>query len=66
MVAKRRARMLYEPFLTKYNGCILVDDETYVKMDFGHLPGHTFYLAKRKDDAKGSFKIIYADKFARK
>ena len=35
--AKSRARKLYDNFLTKHNGCILMDDETYVKMDFKQI-----------------------------
>lgn len=66
LVAKSRARKLYEQILTKYNGCILMDDETYVKLDFGQIPGQKFYLAKRKGDAPGKFKFVFADKFARK
>lgn len=66
LVAKTRARKLYEKVLTKYNGCILMDDETYVKMDFGQIPGNKFYLAKRKGNVAGRFKFVFADKFARK
>lgn len=47
LAAKRHARMLYEPVLTKYNECILMDDETNIKMGF-QLPGQMFYRAKRK------------------
>mgnify|MGYP003416728517 FL=1 len=32
--AKSRARKLYDNLLTKHNGCILMDDETYFKIDF--------------------------------
>ena len=32
-VAKKRARLLYEQVLTKFNNCLIMDDETYVKMD---------------------------------
>ncbi|XP_055623673.1 uncharacterized protein LOC129767080 [Toxorhynchites rutilus septentrionalis] len=42
VVAKGRARKLYNKVLTKYDGCILMDDETYVKMDLGQLPGQNF------------------------
>lgn len=30
LVTKKRARLLYERVLTKFDGCILMDDETYV------------------------------------
>lgn len=40
--AKTRARLLYDNILTRPNGCILMDDETYVKMDSKQLPGQKF------------------------
>ena len=43
-----------------------MDDETYVKMDFGQLPGQKFYLAKLKGGAPVKFKFVFQDKFARK
>lgn len=43
-----------------------MDDVTYVKMDFGQLPGHKLYFAKRKGDVPDSYKFVYADKCARK
>lgn len=43
LVSKSRARKLYNNVLTKFNGCILMDDETYVKCDFNQLPTHRFY-----------------------
>lgn len=66
LVAKTRARMLYNKVLTKFNGCILMDDETYVKMDFGQLPGHKCYMSKLKGGVPNRFKFVFADKFARK
>ena len=42
---KTRARKLYDQVLTKFDGCLLMDDETYVKTDFGQIPGQKFYLA---------------------
>jgi hypothetical protein len=66
VVAKGRARKLYNKVLTKYDGCILMDDETYVKMDFGQLPGQKIYKATGRGDVPGKFKFVFADKFARK
>ena len=43
-----------------------MDDETYVKMDFGQLPGQKFYLTKLKGGAPVKFKFVFQDKFARK
>lgn len=66
LVAKTRARKLYSKVLTKYQGCLLMDDETYVKMDFGQLPGQKFYKATSRGDVPSKFKFVFADKFARK
>lgn len=66
LVAKRCARKLYNEVLTKFGGCILMDDETYVKMDFGQLPGQKFYKATGRGDVPSKFKFVFADKFARK
>ena len=34
LTAKTRARKLYDKVLTKFNGCIIMDDKTYIKCDF--------------------------------
>lgn len=65
-VARIRARKLYDQVLTKFNGCLLMDDETYVKADFKQLPGQKFYLATARGDVPAKFKFVFADKFARK
>lgn len=65
-VAKKRARLLYERVLTKFDGCILMDDETYVKMDYKQIPGRKFYLATGRGDVPSRYKFVFADKFARK
>lgn len=41
LVARKRARLLHRDVLTKMDGHILLDDETYVKMDFKQMPGQT-------------------------
>lgn len=66
LVTKTRARKLYDQVLTKYQGCLLLDDETYVKMDFGQLPGQKFYLATARGDVPAKFKFMFMDKFAKK
>lgn len=65
-VAKKRARLLYDHVLTKHKGCTLMDDETYVKLDFKQLPGQKFYIATGRGDVPGRFKFVFADKFAKK
>ena len=66
LVAKKRARLLYDKVLTKFNGCILMDDETYVKMDFKQIPGPRFYVAKLRGRVNSKYKYIQVDKFAKK
>ena len=41
-VTKKRARLLYDYVLTKHKGCTLIEEETYVKLDFKQLPGQKF------------------------
>lgn len=66
LVAKQRARLLYDKFLTKFEGCILMDDETYVKMDFKQLPGQKFYASQFRGNVPKKFKYVLQDKFAKK
>lgn len=47
--AKIRAGRLYNHLLVKKFDCIVMDDETYVKMDFKTIPGPQFYT-KTKDE----------------
>ncbi|KMQ82498.1 transposase, partial [Lasius niger] len=64
--AKKRALKLYK-FLCKEKGkCILLDDETYVKMDTTTLPGPQYYHAVSKDDVPDKVKSIPTEKFAKK
>lgn len=63
---KLRARKLYDDILTKFSGCILMDDETYVKLDFNQLPGQKFYVAINKRNVKPQYKYIFMDKFSKK
>lgn len=63
---KLRARRLYDDILTKFSGCVLMDDETYVKLDFSQLPGQKFFAAIHKRNVKPQHKYIFVDKFAKK
>lgn len=65
-IAKKRARALYEKVLTKFKGCIIMDDETYVKMDTRQLPGRNYYVASRRGNTKQQYKYQKVDKFAKK
>lgn len=64
--AKTRARKLYLNVLTKFGGCILMDDETYIKMDFNQIPGPRYYAAKKRGGVAKKFKHIGVDKFGKK
>jgi len=46
---KPKARKLYELILEK-DCCVIVDDETYVKMDFKTLPGPQFFTSFFQED----------------
>lgn len=66
LVAKKRARKLYDSVLTNFGGCVLMDDETYVKCDFRQLPAHRYYSAIRRGNVANKFKFLNQDKFAKK
>lgn len=63
---KKRLRKLYDEILTKHGGCVIMDDETYVKLDFNQLPGQKFYTSLRRGNVPPKYKYIYMDKFAKK
>lgn len=64
--AKSRARKLYDSLLTKHTGCIVQDDETYVKADFSQIPGNKFYTTKDRGSLEPKFKEQKIEKFAKK
>lgn len=63
---KKRSRLLYDNILTKHNGCLLIDDETYVKLDLKQHPGQKFYVATIRGRVLPKWKYICLDKFAKK
>jgi hypothetical protein len=65
-VAKTRARLLYDKVLTKHGGCLLMDDETYVKTDFKQIPRQKFYYSQIRGNVPKKYKHILIDKYARK
>lgn len=65
-VVKQRARRLYDKVLTKFNGCIIMDDETYVKVDPKQIPGQTFYVAKKRLGVPDKYKFVQICKFGKK
>lgn len=64
--AKKRSRLLYDKVLTKHNGCLVMDDETYIKMDLKQLPGQKFYAAKERLGVVDKYKFVKVDKFCKK
>lgn len=66
LTAKKRARKLYDEVLRNFNGCIVMDDETYIKCDFKQVNGQKFYLSTMRGNVPEKFKYVCLDKFARK
>lgn len=64
--AKKRARKLYDDFLSKVKRCTCMDDETYVVADFQQLPGRSFYCAFKRFAVASCFKYQRLSKFPRK
>lgn len=64
--AKSRSRKLHDIMFNGHKGCIIMDDETYVKLDFRQLPGLQFYSAAHRGDVLNCFKEKKVDKFAKK
>lgn len=64
--AKSRARKLIDTQLSNFKGCILMDDETYVKFDSQQIPGSSYYIASARGNVADRFKYTYHDKFAKK
>lgn len=63
---KKRSRRLYDEILTKHNGCLLVDDETYVKLDLKQNAGSKYYVATIRGKVLDKWKYICVDKYAKK
>lgn len=64
-VAKSRIRKLYDEHVRNV-ACIVLDDETYVKLDFKQLPGQEFYVAKNRGGVAKKYTTIQTAKFAKK
>jgi hypothetical protein len=65
LVAKQRARKLYDRLLT-FNGCWIMDDETQVKTDFRQIRGGKWYSSKLRGRVPDKFKFVLEDKYAKK
>lgn len=64
--AKKRVRKLYDDVLTKFKGCLILDDETYVKVDPRQVPGQQFYVANKRLNVADKYKYIKLDKYGKK
>lgn len=62
---KTRLRKLYNILLEKKT-CIVMDDETYVKMDFSTLPGPQYYTKQRYETLPESQTNVGVEKFGAK
>lgn len=63
---KTRARKLYEEILSKNKQCIVMDDETYVKLDYKTLPGAQYYTVKQGTIVSNTKKAFFFEKFGKK
>lgn len=66
LVVKKRARKLYDDFLTKINSCLVMDDETYVKASFQQLPGQEFFNALNRGNVDVKFRTRKVTKYPKK
>lgn len=64
-VAKLRARKLYREWLVK-PGCLVMDDETYIKADTKQIPGLEFFVGTSRMEVPEKFRKRKMDKFAKK
>lgn len=65
-IAQKRSRKLYDNVLTKFSGCLILDDETYVKVDPKQVPGQKFYVANKRFNVPDKFKYVKVDKYGKK
>ena len=66
LMSKTRARKLYDTVLTKFKGCIVMDDETYVKVYTNQIPGRKFYVAEKRLGVANKYKFVNVDKYGKK
>jgi len=59
-------RRLYDRLLTDAVECVVMDDETYVKLDSKTLPGPQFYTKAKGETVDDSVTKIEVDKFGEK
>lgn len=63
---KTRVRKLYEAHFAGKKTCCIMDDETYVKLDYRTLPGPQFYTVPRGSVVSLEDRAVFTEKFGRK
>lgn len=63
---KTRVRKLYDSILSKKHSCVIMDDETYVKLDYKSLPGPQYYTIREGTEITEAEKSICVEKFGKK
>lgn len=66
IVGKSRTRKLYERINKENIKCIVMDDETYVKLDSRTLPGPQFYTVMKGSVVDESIRTVEIQKFGEK
>lgn len=66
VTAKTRARKLYSNLLAGYDGCVMMDDETYIKADSKQIPGQQYYSKRVDRNVNDRFKYKYVEKYPKK
>ena len=61
-----RVRKLYNTILAGNSNCIIMDDETYVKLDYKSLPGPQYYTVREGQVLNQSETSIEVEKFGKK
>lgn len=63
---KPRVRKLYKLISSLKPVCIIMDDETYCKLDYKTMPGKQFYTTRDPKSVKNQDKLIRVEKFGKK
>lgn len=66
ITARKRAGLLYNHLRANKQRCILMDDETYVKMDANTIPLKQFYTIRKGDTPSDKDSTIRVGKFDKK
>lgn len=66
LTARSRARKLYDELLCPHKGCVIMDDETYLKADFKQMPGNEHYSVRDGRSVSDDVRLKKVDKFAKK